>query len=120
MEKMVPSNAAMKKEVEAWIKGLSAASSTNIYDALDSAFRVAGMGARDRHYDLGADTIFLLSDGSPTKPDGTADDWEKILRAVNEWNRLKRVVVHTIGIGGHNAAFMSRLARENGGTYVAR
>ena len=44
----------------------------------------------------------------------------QILRAVNEWNRLKRITVHTIGIGGHNAAFMSQLARENNGTYVAR
>jgi hypothetical protein len=87
---------------------------------LAAAFRLAGLGARDKNYELGADTIFLLSDGSPTTPDGQLDDWEKIIRAVREWNKLKRVVIHTIGIGGHNVAFMSTLASENGGTYVAR
>ena len=30
----------------------------------------------------GADTIFLLSDGSPTKPDGTLDSTDKIILAV--------------------------------------
>jgi hypothetical protein len=119
-EKMAPANKAMKAEAIKWVKDLSAASSTNIYDALDAAFRVAGMGATDKHYEPVADTIFLLSDGSPTKPDGSLDDWEKIIRAVREWNRLRRIKIHTIGIGGHNAAFMSTLASENGGTYVAR
>jgi hypothetical protein len=102
------------------VKDLGAASSTNIYDAMDAAFKVAGMGARDKEYEPAADTIFLLSDGSPTKPDGSFDDWEKIIRAVDEWNRLKRIKIHTIGVGGHNVAFMSELARRNGGKYVAR
>ncbi|MCU0727647.1 MAG: HEAT repeat domain-containing protein [Planctomycetes bacterium] len=119
-ETMVPSNAAMKAEAQAFVKDLSAASTTNIYDAMAAAFAVAGMGARDKYYDLGADTIFLLSDGSPTKSDGSLDDWEKVLAAVAEWNRLKRVTIHAIGVGGHNVAFMSRLASENGGQYVAR
>jgi len=117
---MVPATRANKAGAMAWIKGLEAASSTNIYDALQTAFEVTGMGARDRHYDLAADTIFLLSDGSPTKPSGELDDWEKIIRAVDEWNRLKRIKIHTIGVGGHNAAFMSQLAAKNGGNYVAR
>ena len=61
--------------------------------------------------------IDKLSGGALSK---ALDDWEKIIRASREWNRLKRIKVHTIGIGGHNVAFMSRLASENGGTYVAR
>ncbi len=117
---MAPASEAMKGEATAFVKGLSAASTTNIYDAMAAAFEIAGMGARDKHYELGADTIFLLSDGSPTKPDGSLDDWEKVLRAVAEWNALKRVTIHAIGVGGHNVAFMSRLASENGGQYVAR
>ncbi len=119
-DRMMPANKGNKKDGIAWVNKLEAASSTNIFDALDTAFRLAGMGATDKNYALGADTIFLLSDGSPTTPDGQPDDWEKIIKAVREWNRLKRIKVHTIGIGGHNAAFMSTLAMENGGTYVAR
>ncbi len=119
-DRMMPANKGNKKAAMNWVKDLEAASSTNIFDAMDLAFRVAGMGATDKNYGLGADTIFLLSDGSPTRPDGQLDDWEKIIKAVREWNRLKRITIHTIGIGDHNAAFMSTLAMENGGTYVAR
>ena len=119
-DRMMPANKANKKAGVDWVNRLEAASSTNIFDALDMAFKVAGMGATDKNYGLGADTIFLLSDGSPTKPDGQLDDWEKIIKATREWNRLKRIKIHTIGIGGHNAAFMSTLAMENGGIYVAR
>jgi len=119
-DRMMPANKGNKKAALDWVKNLEAASSTNIFDAMETAFRVAGMGATDKNYGLGADTIFLLSDGSPTKPDGGMDDWEKIIKAVREWNRLKRITIHTIGIGDHNAAFMSTLAMENGGTYVAR
>ena len=117
---MMPATKAMKADAQKFVAGLSAASSTNIYDALELAFKIAGMGARDKYYELGADTIFLLSDGSPTKPDGSPDDWQKIIRACRQWNSLKRVKINTIGVGGANVAFMSTLASENGGKYVAR
>jgi len=119
-ETMVPASKKNKAEALQWVKDLSATSSTNIYDALQKAFGIAGMGVNDRHYRVEADTIFLLSDGSPTKPTGEADDWQKILRAVREWNQLKKVTIHTIGIGAHNMAFMSQLAAENNGKYVSR
>jgi len=120
-DKLVAATTGNKKKAESFVNGLNAAQSTNIYGALEAVFRMAGMGANDKHYDLAADTIFLLSDGSPTKPDGSMDSTEKIIVACREWNRLKRVTIHCIGIGkAHNAAFMSQLARENGGQYVAR
>jgi hypothetical protein len=39
---------------------------------------------------------------------------------VHQWNALGRVKVNTIGLKGHSAEFMSTLARENNGTYMAR
>ena len=65
------------------------------------------------------DTIFLLSDGAPTLPPGDKpDSTEKIIHAVREWNSLKTVVIHCIGIGrGVNVPFMRQLARENGGEF---
>ena len=116
---VVPASPAHKAEAETFVNGLGAASSTNIYGALEQAFKIAE-GGRDIRYG-GADTIFLLSDGSPTKPDGTLDSTEKIILAVREWNAGGRVVLHTIGIGkAHNRGFMQVLAAENGGQYVAR
>jgi HEAT repeat protein len=119
--KLVSTTPANKKKAVEFVTGLTAAQSTNIYGALEACFKLAGMGASDKRYDLGADTIFLLSDGSPTKADGSLDSTDKILFACREWNRLKRVTIHCIGIGkAHNGAFMRTLATENGGQYVAR
>ncbi|MBK8975912.1 MAG: VWA domain-containing protein [Planctomycetes bacterium] len=101
-----------------WVRKLSPAGSTNIHDALQMAFTLTGQGAKDKNYELAVDMIFLLTDGSPTKPDGSLDSTDKILVAVREWNPLKRVTIHTIGIGGElNAPFLEQLARENGGEF---
>lgn len=101
-----------------FIESLVAVNSTNIFDALETAFDIAGFGARDKNYASGCDTIFFLSDGSPTS--GRVVDPGGILSKVREWNSTKKVVVHAIGLGReHNRAFMERLARENGGEYVA-
>ena len=116
----VAGNRKNRDKAETWVRGLKPSSTTNIYAALETAFRMAGMGGNDKAYAIGADTIFLMSDGSPTNADSSADDWTKITRAVREWNNLGRVRVHTIGLLGHNVEFMSQLATENGGRYVSR
>lgn len=101
-----------------WVRRLQPASSTNIHDALQMAFSLTGQGARDKYYESAVDTIFLLTDGSPTKPDGSLDSTDKIIRAVREWNPLKRVVIHTIGLGDElNEPFLRALAIENGGEF---
>jgi len=106
--------------------------STNIHDSLQLSFSIKDFGKKVRRsskkkrknkYDVGVamgfDTIFLLSDGSPTKPPGDKpDSTEKILEGVRVWNSLKRVTIHCIGIGrGVNISFMQKLASENGGQF---
>ena len=118
--KMTPSKPSMKLDVKEWVKALEPSSTTNLYEALENAFRIAGMGVSDKHYALGMDTVFFLSDGTPTNPDGTDDDPDKVIRAVRQWNQLKRVRIHAIGFSGHNIEFMTQLAEENGGKYVRR
>jgi hypothetical protein len=77
------------------------------------------MGARDKNYEIGADTIFFLSDGQPNRGDVT--DPVQILEEVKRWNELRRVKIHTVGVGdGHAVAFMRSLAASSGGKYVAR
>ena len=107
------------RKAQEWVRGLAGASSTNIHDALDEAFRLAGRGLRDKHYRSAVDTIFLLTDGTPTNVDGSLDSTDRVLQAVRRWNPARHVVIHTIGIGREiNVPFLQQLARENGGRFV--
>lgn len=128
LQKADPSKIA---DAIAWVAKLKPIASTNIHDAMKLAFdldqpnglNASGKGRskrrrRQKARGIGVDTIFLLTDGSPTTSDGKLDDPQKVIRAVRAWNPLGRVVVHTIGIGnGLNVEFLSALAGENGGEF---
>lgn len=119
-KKMVPMSKAIRTKFDHYVdKEIEAVGGTNIYDALAEAFHLAGIGAVDKAYESGVDTIFFLTDGQPTQ--GEVLDPEEILRRVKEKNRLARIVIHTVGVGkDHDASFLRRLAEENGGQYVGR
>jgi hypothetical protein len=115
MKDATPSNV---RDAVAWIEKLNPAGSTNIYGAMQKAFENVGQGARDKYYGVAFDTMFLLTDGTPTQPSGEVDSTDKILVAVDGWNALKRVHIHCIGIGqGVNRPFLEKLAKDNGGQY---
>ncbi len=121
---LVPATTAAKEDVTAWVRGLGASSWTNTFAALEEAFRVSAASGVDERYG-GADTVFLLTDGAPTTPEGKprhpdgSDEAERVLAAVRDWNAGRRVELHCIGVGHDvNTSFLSRLARENGGRFV--
>jgi len=118
--RMVKRTAKVAKQVERFIdKEIEAEGGTNIHDALRDAFRLAGIGAMDKAYESNVDTIFFLTDGRPSV--GEVQDPEEILLRVKDWNRLARIVVHTVGVGqDHDGSFLRRLAEENGGQYTSR
>jgi len=118
--RLVPAKKTMKEDAVEWAGELTPTGTTNIYGALEAAFRMSGMGMSDKYYQPAADTIFILSDGAPTNQDLTNDDPDRILRAVRGWNSLGRMRIHTIGLLGHSEEFMSKLAEQNGGTYISR
>ncbi len=106
------------EKAQAFVKTLQHASSTNIHDSLEQSFRLVGLGANDKYYGVQLDTIFLLTDGSPTTPDGKLDSTDKILIGVRSWNPLKRVTIHCIAMGKDlNEGFLRQLASENGGEF---
>jgi hypothetical protein len=103
---------------QAFVKTLQAAGSTNIFESLERGFGLVGRGARDKYYGMELDTIFLMTDGSPTRPDGQLDSTDKILAGVRAWNPLQRVTIHCIAIGKDlNVQFLRQLAEENGGEF---
>jgi len=103
----------VKKAIE-FIEKLRPGGETNVHDALEIAFE-----------DAKADTIYLLTDGSPTV--GAETIPVIIRRKVEEWNRYRGVKVHCIGFFPGEArhqdkaearTFLIDLAQENRGRYT--
>ena len=93
--------------------------------ALKQGFRMAGLiNADDKYPNITIDTIVLLSDGAPTDnsyPAAKLMYFNIILEHVREWNKRKQVVIHCIAVDMQPGnEFMSKLAEENGGTFVDR
>lgn len=119
---------ATPREVEAaqrWVRELTMEFGTAMYDGIDLGFALGGRPVEDELHELGFDTLFLLTDGAPTRPLPTgkaglgADSTKTILSTVGRWNLFGRVTVHTIGLGTDiRAKFLRNLAKQNGGEFV--
>jgi Mg-chelatase subunit ChlD len=120
--KLIEASPAAIKKAQKFVEELEPVGATNIYDAMESAFGLAGRGSADKFYDSGVDTIFLLTDGQPMLYGSRErDSTQRIEDAVKRMNPFKRITVHTIGLGnGIDADFLKRLAADNGGTFVQR
>ncbi len=116
--KLQPATKETVARAQAFVDTLKPASSTNIHDSLEQSFKLVGRGARDKSYGVEFDTLFLMTDGSPTTADGKLDATDKILVGVRAWNALQRVTIHCIAIGKDlNEPFLRQLASENGGEF---
>ncbi len=117
---LIEADAKTKKVAKAYVAEREPGGGTNIHEPLMRAFELAGRGAKDKEYgDVSVDTIFFLSDGQPTA--GRITDPEDILREVAAQNKLRKIQIHTIGVGrDHHREFMRVLAESSGGQYIAR
>ena len=123
--KALEANQDNKNQIYLALNDIQPKGATYTYGALDMTFQMAGRGLKDKFYDPGVDTIFLLSDGAPTtdSPDKAEPmEPETILAQVSDWNQLKRIQIHAICIdprigSGSFVRFMKALAREHSGTY---
>ena len=118
--KMVTATKRNKEKAYAWIdKHVQADMQTNIYDALVQAFNVISDSSAAKNRRGGADTVFLMTDGVPSR--GKFVRPEVIVREVKRLNKARGITIHTIGVGDkHNAGFLRALATESGGQYLAR
>jgi hypothetical protein len=119
-DKLVPAGPEEHARLETALAREGPSGATNIHEALDMALRMANVHSHLTRGEQRADAIFLVSDGAPTDLKGKSEDPGRTLQAVREWNALRRITIHCIGIGAqHNSAFLSELAAENGGRYYA-
>jgi HEAT repeat protein len=116
---LVPANASSRRSLERFLNQFDAIGATNIYDALEMGFQLGGLGASDRRYEVGLDTIFFLTDGNPTH--GKIQEPGRILCEIRRWNALRRIRIHVIAVGSDvNEDFLKALAKQSGGQYVKR
>jgi uncharacterized protein YegL len=116
-KEMVQATSANKKKAVAYIKMLKAGGGTNISDALEESLKLAGDGTKDSTITLNVETVFLLTDGVPSA--GQFTNTEDILKALSGWNSLKRVIVHSVGLGdNHDKVFLEKMAEQNNGIYI--
>lgn len=116
-KKLVQATTTNKNLAIAYLEELHSGGGTNIYDALEDAFELAGPGATEANAELGIELIFLLSDGSPTA--GKITNKDQIVAKTAEWNSAKRIKIHTIGLGEDcDKDFMKKLAVENNGKFI--
>ncbi|MDQ7778680.1 MAG: HEAT repeat domain-containing protein [Planctomycetota bacterium] len=98
-----------KKQAQAFVKKQEPLGWGAFFDAIVAAFE-----------DPELDTIFLLSDGVPSR--GTHVNSQEIVDAIVEMNRYRRIVIHTVMTGdvGTDAEFMRKLAAATGGMMAKR
>lgn len=97
---------ASLKGLERFLAGQQPAGGTNLYGALEHAFRY-----------IGADTIFIVSDGMPSA--GRYRSARGVIEAVRRLGAGRRMAVHTISVG-MASRLLEQLAVENRGRYVRR
>lgn len=115
---LVQATSANKNLAVAYLDNLESGGGTNVYEALEKSFDLAG-DANNASSVLGVETIFLLSDGSPTA--GKVSSTSEILNEAKKWNSLQRVVINTIGLGeDQDKDFLNKLASQNKGVYIEK
>lgn len=116
---MVPADKAALERAKRFETEVEPSGGTNIHDALETAFAMAGTAADGKNYASAIDTIYFMTDGTPTA--GKLVKPPEILAAVRGWNRTARITIHVIAVGDAcDASFLESLAAQNGGTFVRR
>jgi len=87
-----------------YVDALQASGGTNIHDAIEAAFR-----------DPEVDTIYLLSDGSPSA--GPITDAGLLRDEVARWNSIRGIRIHCVAVG-QDHPLLRGLAEDSGGKYI--
>lgn len=113
---LVAATAQGRSALRDLLASLVAGGSTNLYGALDEALDITDT-RWGQDVDAGIDELFVLSDGQPSS--GELTDPAAILAAVARANRVRRVRIHSVALGGASE-FVRRLAEDNGGVCAVR
>ncbi len=105
-----------KAELIIRVNNLRPGGSTNIHGALSAAFTAQRRGDFKANYRDSVDTIYFLSDGDPSA--GDIIEVPHLVADIREQNRIRRIKIHTIGMGTPGSPLLRDLARFSAGTFV--
>ncbi len=112
----LPARPQEKLDLVAYLAEQVTRSYTNIYDALEDALGLAGIGPAARAPAPGLDEMVILSDGYPNR--GKITEPKKILEAIRSLD-AGRVVIDAVALGDGPGELLPALAKENGGKSVS-
>lgn len=103
-DEMLPAADRPKATARDKVNALKPTGGTNVHDAMQRAFAEPDV-----------DTIYLLSDGSPSA--GPIVDPDQLAAEIARWNRSRRIRIHCVSIGA-DSPMLKRIAAESGGEYA--
>ncbi len=102
-KKLQPLARSGREKAIKFVRKINTGGGTNVFDTLEHALQ-----------DKRVNTIYLLTDGNPTR--GRLTDPDAIVREVRVLNRLRSVTIHCIAFGAESD-LLKRIAAQNGGKY---
>lgn len=114
--RIIDADEETRADAQKRVRALTYEGSTNIHGALLRAFQPDPDWSFSECLSQGVDTVFLLTDGEPSA--GAIVNAAELLADIRDRNRVRRLRIHTIGVGLPNSNFLRTLARDSGGVYV--
>ncbi len=102
-ETLQPLAGGGREKAISFIRETNTSAGTNVFDTLEFALK-----------DKRVDTVFLLTDGNPSR--GRLTDPAGIVREIKALNRIRGVVINCVAFGAESP-LLKELAKENGGVY---
>ncbi len=115
---LVTADSGQKEQALSAVGAAALEDETNIFGALRAAVGLHEKSTLAADLDPIPDTIYFLTDGTPTR--GEITDMDTILSWMRDVNRFAKVDLHVIAMGnvGVDLRFLASLAEQNGGEFI--
>ena len=116
--KLVPANPGSTKGAASAVRAQPADGETNIHGALKAALGLHEKDTLDPDLDNIPDTVYFLTDGSPTR--GEITSAPELIGWFENLNRFAKVRLHVVAFGnlGVDLPFLERLAKAGDGDFI--
>ncbi|MDJ0976315.1 MAG: HEAT repeat domain-containing protein [Planctomycetota bacterium] len=116
--KLVPAGGGNAEAAASAVKNAPADGETNIQGALKATLGLHGKSSLDANLDNIPDTVYFLTDGSPTR--GEITSAPELLGWFENLNRFAKVRLHVVAFGnlGVDLDFLGKLAKVGGGEFI--